>query len=134
MKRHVLIAALLVATAASAAEPQAPATKSPPSTTKSAPSATKKGSAPAPNKELQQAKTAFMAAAGACARPEHCDPASRSADKEAVALLRETEENFMTACQACAPVEKCEKEAARIRDGKRSFGNAPCDSTQASKK
>ena len=131
MKRHVLIAALMMATAASAAEPKAPTKKSAPSAKDSG---AKKGTAPAPNQELKQAKTSFMAAAGACARPEHCDPASRSADKEAVALLKDTEEKFMLACQACAPVEKCEREAQRIRSGKRSFGNAPCDTAQAAKK
>lgn len=131
MKRHVLIAALLLATTASAAETKPPAKKSAPAAKEAA---TKKGPAPAANKELRQAKTSFMAAVGACARPEQCDPSSRNSDKDAVNLLKETEETFMTACQACSTQEKCEKEAARIRDGKRSFGDAPCGGTQSAKK
>jgi hypothetical protein len=77
--------------------------------------------------ELEQAKAAYRAAVGACARPDTCDPTASSANRDAVALLKDTEKQFMTACTACASEERCESERQRIRDGKRSVGRAPCD-------
>jgi hypothetical protein len=86
------------------------------------------------SKDLRLAKNSLRAAAGACSRPEQCDPSSRSADKESIALLDEAQEKFMLACRACASQESCESEAARIRGGKKSPGDAPCDSATTAAK
>lgn len=123
MKRALLIAALVLASVASAADkkPQGKKKTSDTAEKQKAPTAS-----PAVLRDLKNAKQAFMAAMGACVRPEQCDPASRSANREAVDLVTSTEETFMVACKACAPEEKCEAERQRIRDGKQSRGYAPC--------
>ncbi len=81
---------------------------------------------PGIGRSLKLAKAKLTAAAGACASPAECDPASRAANRDAIALLEEAEKGFMAACQACSTEEKCDAERARIRDGRRSPGLAPC--------
>ena len=123
MKRGILIAALVLASVASAADKKPQGKKKTSDTTeKQKPAAT----SPAVLRDVKITKQAFMAAIGACVRPEQCDPGARSVNRELVDLVTSTEENFMVACKACAPEEKCETERQRIRDGKQSRGYTPC--------
>ncbi len=126
MKRGFLVAALCLVSVAYAADKK-PTKKDTATTQKDAGTAKK---APTLSKELSQelktTKQAFMAAVGSCARPDLCDPGSRSANRELIDLVTSTEENFVTACRACSTDEKCERERQRIRDGKNSRGLEPC--------
>ena len=128
MTRGFVAFALMFATFAMAADAGQPKNK-PPATQQK-----KQAPAPAVDPELRRAKVAFMAAVGACARPGQCDPSSRNSDKDAIELLKSTEERFIDACRSCASAEACDKEASRIRDGKQSFGNVPCQPLKTSKK
>lgn len=139
MTRAMLLAtALVLASAATAADEPAPATpkktstkpssktstkasKDKASTGKASP-ATKGGSvagSPADQAQVAEvfrAKTNLLFAVEACDRPERCDKVFRS----------EAEARFMKACLECAPEERCEADRQTIRDGngKRSYN--PC--------
>ena len=116
MRRAIGATIMVLATMATAAEPAKPA-----------PAPGKQGAKPTPEQlQLKKAKQSFMAAAGACGRPEECDPGSRAANRDLVDLFKGAQANFMTACEACAQREACEAEAQRIGDGKTSLGFAPC--------
>ncbi|HVP68142.1 MAG TPA: DUF4148 domain-containing protein [Anaeromyxobacteraceae bacterium] len=76
--------------------------------------------------ELKVAKGSLMAAVGACNRPDTCDPTAKNHDREATRLLLQAEDRFMSLCETCATRDLCEEERAKMRDGKRSRGVAPC--------
>ena len=75
---------------------------------------------------LDLAKARFMAAIGACPRPENCDPASPARSPELVALLEQASQDFMVACVQCATDQACEKESERIRSGRGRSGYNIC--------
>lgn len=123
LRRVVLLIALWLAAptlgadtkpAGGSGEPPKAATKAAPKTsTKAAP----KTATQAQVLAVTNAKSGFMAAVRACARPGTCDPASPSADRDLLDLLDRKEAGFMDACLACAEREPCEVERDRIRKG-----------------
>jgi hypothetical protein len=126
MKRHVLVGLLAAAFAmgASAADPAKPAAKG---TEPAKPAAAPKGKpVPPALTALKNAKGGFLAAVGACARPETCDPKSTSSNPDLVQAVQGKEQAFMVACQACASEAACEEERVKIRDGRGRLGFAPC--------
>jgi hypothetical protein len=80
-------------------------------------------------RDLDIAKAGFMAALGACPRPEACDPDSPDRNPELVRMVKGREEAFMEACAQCASDEACEQERLRIRAGRGRFGSNLCDPT-----
>ena len=76
--------------------------------------------------ELKVAKGSLMAAVGACNRPDSCDPMAKNHDREATRMLLQAEDRFMSLCETCSTHDLCDAERAKMRDGKRSHGVAPC--------
>ena len=136
----LLAAALLLASAATAADEPTQGTpkktsakpskastkgaKEKPGTSKTSPAAKGRAGAssaapgvdPAQLTEVFRAKTNLLFAVESCERPDRCDKALRA----------DSEERFMKACQECAPQERCEADRQTIREGngKRSYN--PC--------
>jgi hypothetical protein len=100
----------------------------------------KQGPKPAPRKlsqaeeralQVSTAKSRFLAAVGACAKPEECDPGSPRKNPELVTMLKSAEDAFVEACVQCATDKACEQERERIRDGRGRFGYNVCAPTAA---
>jgi hypothetical protein len=133
MKR-LLLAVLLAGFAANAtADDPTPSSSSMSGT----PKAPKPTVAPAPKPEkispvqqkvrdLDLAKAKFMAAVGACPKPEDCDPASPRKNPDLVSMLKGGEDAFMEACVQCATDAACEQERDRIRVGRGRMGHNVC--------
>jgi hypothetical protein len=133
------IAVLALASPVSAADPPPPASSSS-SMSGSSKQKPKQGPTTAPRKlsqaeeralKVSTAKARFLAAVGACAKPEDCDPSSPRRNPELVTMLKSAEDAFVEACVQCATDKACEQERERIRDGRGRFGNNVCAPTAA---
>lgn len=140
MNRAMLLAAALVlASAANAADEPTPGTpkktstkppsksstkasKDKPGTGKTPQSQKERASSPEPTAsqaqlaEVFRAKTNLLFAVESCERPDRCDKQLRA----------ESEERFMKACLECAPQERCEADRQTIRDGNGKRTYNPC--------
>ena len=110
-----------------------------PGSSKTAPA---KGAKPPPPKPLtkseqqimdvQTAKARFMAAMGACTRPESCDPTSPARNQELTTMVQQANDAFMEACVQCATDKACEGERDKILQGKGRYGFNVCVGSKAS--
>ncbi len=65
---------------------------------------------------VKRAKSTFMYAVESCAIPSRCDAALRD----------DAEKSFLDACQACATQERCEAERDAIKGGSARSTTNPC--------